>query len=185
MKYAKGRHTNERPVKKEPEPPVQKRGFRPMPKNLRAWATTQSIRMDLYIGRKGEYESEAEAYGAENVGLSIKVGRGSVWLALASMTEQELLVIKDLFVTACDAALPVCQYLDRVAQAAVERGDEEIQPRVFKLAPVLIKKDTTAFAPTDNGEEYESNRALGGAAPSGDEPPQAGLQQEHDQSIQF
>lgn len=184
MKYAKSHDPNRRPVKADNTPP-QRQGFRPLSKNLRAWAQTQSIKVELYIGRRAQHESEAEAFGAENVGLNIKAGRDSVWLALASLTEQELLAIKDVFVTACDAALPVCQYLDRVAQAAVERGDEEIQPRVFKLAPVVVKKNTTAYAPTDNGEEYESTRALGGAVPFGDEPPQAGLQQEHDQSIQF
>lgn len=163
-----------------------RKGWRPIQREKKAWAQTQSLTAELHVGRIGQHESEAEFRGAENVGLLIKAGRSSVWLSLQSLTAEELRVMREVVLLAFDTAAPVCAFLDEKAQEALDRGDDELPPRLFRLTPSLfVKENIKAFVPTDTGEQDETNHT-GGRDPSDAGAHEApGEERSHDQGIQF
>jgi len=97
-----------------------------------AWVVT-------YIGQfviLTEEESETQAGKPIRVHHPTKGGRGWTW-DLTSLTEEELIALQELWTSAFEWALPVCQQRDKDAQNAFDNGDDS-HIRIYRAVPQLV-----------------------------------------------
>lgn len=157
--------------KAEKAPRQQVFGYTPW---RRAWMEAHRLAVVLYTAlphddsREG-FVTDDRHFGADPVVIEVRRGRRILWIDLTSLTEEELLMFRDILNTSIDTALPVCRYIDKAAQEATESGDT-FSPRPFRIRPVQHSRWDGKITIPDNYQEHKHHEQIRSSEPSSGPP---------------
>ena len=113
-------------------------------KGRRAWVSLLKLDIVLRINPRKAETAMDDPYEHDEVMLDFATHPRKFFIPLTSFTVEELDTFQKIVNLACDAARPVCESLDRVAQAEADAGADELAPRSFRQSPALIIRDLSA-----------------------------------------
>jgi hypothetical protein len=138
-----------------------------MSENRRAWIKTAVGMMVLMEYRNGEDEDESTNETEPTIRLYLpQPGRKAVSYDLTALTEPELDAMEKFFALLFKKARPVVQQRDKVANDALERGDDSFA-RVYRDAPQFIVREGQVSS-DGQGVYDRPEDAPGGHAPDSD-----------------
>ena len=143
-------------------------------KYRRAWLQMKNIDVALFIGYPSNAPDEYgdRRFGADRIALYLKIYQHKIWLNLTTWTEEELLALRTILVTALDTAIPVARSIDQAAQSEMDAEMDDLSPRLFRMKPALFVRSMPEIklASPDNNKENNGNLCAERAGAADDDP---------------
>ncbi len=151
-----------------PDGPPKAWSARIYTKFRRAWVSMKDTEVTVFGGYESAMHGGDERFGSDTVAIRIKSGKYHVWMTLNRFTAEEIQMMKQVFNHAFDLAIPVAESMDRMAEWEMERGAEDLSPRLFKLRPVMVIRQgwTPRLATPDTLKEFPTDETEGSTGTS-------------------
>jgi hypothetical protein len=147
----------------KPAPTRDNRAVRLYGQTRRAWLTLRKLDLVLYIGSSVREKNCDDPYEHDKIYLHFQFAtmKRPQFICLSDYTAEELECFRKFMETAVDAARPVCESLDMVAQMELDAGATDLAPRLFRARPVLVIRELKAMiADFNRGRKTPDNKEM-------------------------